>query len=84
MEKARAKAKRKAAAKKKAEGKGCCPKKYHPQYHPAVFFNHSKSFIVSGERGRNRTYNLLIKSQLLCQLSYAPAQCGLERQSAGG
>ena len=26
-----------------------------------------------GERGRNRTYNLLIKSQLLCQLSYAPA-----------
>ena len=27
----------------------------------------------SGERGRNRTYNLLIKSQLLCQLSYAPS-----------
>ena len=27
---------------------------------------------ISGERGRNRTYNLLIKSQLLCQLSYAP------------
>ena len=27
-----------------------------------------------GERGRNRTYNLLIKSQLLCQLSYAPAR----------
>jgi hypothetical protein len=27
----------------------------------------------SGERGRNRTFNLLIKSQLLCQLSYAPA-----------
>jgi integrase len=27
---------------------------------------------VNGERGRNRTYNLLIKSQLLCQLSYAP------------
>ena len=26
-----------------------------------------------GERGRNRTSNLLIKSQLLCQLSYAPA-----------
>ena len=26
----------------------------------------------SGERGRNRTYNLLIKSQLLCQWSYAP------------
>lgn len=31
-----------------------------------------KSFILSGERGRNRTFNLLIKSQLLCQLSYAP------------
>src|SRR2546427_5232531 len=29
-----------------------------------------------GERGRNRTFNLLIKSQLLCQLSYAP-MCGL-------
>ena len=28
---------------------------------------------LSGERGRNRTFNLLIKSQLLCQLSYAPA-----------
>jgi hypothetical protein len=26
----------------------------------------------SGERGGNRTFNLLIKSQLLCQLSYAP------------
>ena len=36
----------------------------------------SKCFIPledeDGERGRNRTYNLLIKSQLLCQLSYAP------------
>src|SRR3981081_1996959 len=31
-----------------------------------------------GERGRNRTFNLLIKSQLLCQLSYAPEgeNCG--------
>ena len=27
---------------------------------------------LSGERGRNRTYNLVIKSHLLCQLSYAP------------
>src|ERR1035438_3532553 len=34
----------------------------------------SKCFILYGERGRNRTYNLLIKSQLLCQLSYAPAR----------
>ena len=25
-----------------------------------------------GERGRNRTFNLWIKSPLLCQLSYAP------------
>src|SRR5208282_5669433 len=33
-----------------------------------------------GERGRNRTFNLLIKSQLLCQLSYAPA-CGLLAES---
>src|SRR5260370_20680820 len=30
----------------------------------------------SGERGRNRTFNLLIKSQLLCQLSYAPVAVG--------
>ena len=29
---------------------------------------------VGGERGGNRTYNLLIKSQLLCQLSYAPTR----------
>jgi hypothetical protein len=29
-----------------------------------------------GERGRNRTFNLLIKSQLLCQLSYAPFTVG--------
>ena len=28
--------------------------------------------LKDGERGRNRTFNLLIKSQLLCQLSYAP------------
>jgi hypothetical protein len=32
----------------------------------------SLNCMVDGERGRNRTYNLLIKSQLLCQLSYAP------------
>ena len=30
--------------------------------------------MVFGERGRNRTFNLLIKSQLLCQLSYAPGR----------
>jgi len=28
--------------------------------------------LIAGERGRNRTYNLVIKSHLLCQLSYAP------------
>ena len=33
---------------------------------------------VFGERGRNRTFNLLIKSQLLCQLSYAPIFCILK------
>ena len=33
----------------------------------------AKCFRKNGERGGNRTYNLLIKSQLLCQLSYAPA-----------
>ena len=32
----------------------------------------AKCFVFYGERGRNRTFNLLIKSQLLCQLSYAP------------
>ena len=33
----------------------------------------NRKLLKDGERGRNRTYNLLIKSQLLCQLSYAPA-----------
>ncbi len=32
--------------------------------------------IISGERGRNRTFNLVIKSHLLCQLSYAPVPVG--------
>ena len=49
-----------------------------------VFFTTAKSLKGFGERGRNRTFNLLIKSQLLCQLSYAPfsgISCGkgLER-----
>ena len=35
-------------------------------------FQACKSLKRFGERGRNRTFNLLIKSQLLCQLSYAP------------
>src|SRR5258707_7334243 len=34
--------------------------------------NHPHLLEKVGERGRNRTFNLLIKSQLLCQLSYAP------------
>jgi hypothetical protein len=37
---------------------------------------------ANGERGRNRTFNLLIKSQLLCQLSYAPHD-GTFTQSTG-
>ena len=40
--------------------------------HCPCFFGGGKSLKRSGERGRNRTFNLLIKSQLLCQLSYAP------------
>ena len=47
-------------------------KKYHPEYHLLGFYEFAKCFILYGERGRNRTFNLLIKSQLLCQLSYAP------------
>jgi hypothetical protein len=35
-----------------------------------------------GERGRNRTFNLLIKSQLLCQLSYAPFRGGRNLRDA--
>src|SRR6202051_2420521 len=34
-----------------------------------------------GERGRNRTFNLLIKSQLLCQLSYAPTMGDLTEET---
>src|ERR1019366_7873560 len=41
-----------------------------------------KSLKRSGERGRNRTYNLLIKSQLLCQLSYAPTANGEVRTTS--
>jgi hypothetical protein len=37
-----------------------------------------------GERGRNRTFNLLIKSQLLCQLSYAPVTLGKMKQEISG
>ena len=38
----------------------------------AVAFKYFVRLRLDGERGRNRTFNLLIKSQLLCQLSYAP------------
>jgi hypothetical protein len=43
-----------------------------------LMFNARKpvSIVGFGERGRNRTFNLLIKSQLLCQLSYAPFAWG--------
>lgn len=37
-----------------------------------ILRNRCKRLKRNGERGRNRTFNLLIKSQLLCQLSYAP------------
>ena len=37
-----------------------------------------------GERGRNRTFNLLIKSQLLCQLSYAPIAMTMRRNFMQG
>ena len=45
------------------------------QYHPTAKCFQCKSFVFYGERGGNRTCNLLIKSQLLCQLSYAPTVC---------
>ena len=50
-----------------------CQESNHPQYHPKALASTGKSLIFYGERGRNRTYNLVIKSHLLCQLSYAPA-----------
>jgi hypothetical protein len=37
-------------------------------------FDHKK---IGGERGRNRTFNMRIKSPLLYQLSYAPAEISL-------
>ena len=33
-----------------------------------------KSLNLNGGRGRNRTYNLSVKSRMLCQLSYASMQ----------
>src|SRR5215467_250402 len=57
-------------------------KKYHPKYHLLVRLKSNKCFILCGERGRNRTFNLLIKSQLLCQLSYAPYLWGSPGGSA--
>ena len=33
--------------------------------------NCSKLLDLNGGRGRNRTYNLSVKSRMLCQLSYA-------------
>lgn len=46
------------------------------EYRPPIAVKTNTSLFLSGERGRNRTYNLLIKSQLLCQLSYAPFWVG--------
>src|SRR5258707_14733010 len=45
--------------------------------------NHPHLLEKVGERGRNRTYNLLIKSQLLCQLSYAPFGSGIHLAGGG-
>ena len=39
------------------------PRNDAPEYRPAIFHFACKSFILYGERGRNRTYNLLIKRQ---------------------
>jgi len=39
------------------------PGQYHLKYHPSVFVVEVKCFVLYGERGRNRTYNLLIKRQ---------------------
>src|SRR5436305_353061 len=44
-------------------------------------FNNLYAFENYGERGRNRTYNLVIKSHLLCQLSYAPAIVGISGET---
>ena len=35
--------------------------------------------LFDGESGRNRTFNLWIKSPLLCQLSYAPEDLALKK-----
>jgi len=40
-----------------------------------------KSLILNGGRGRNRTYNLSVKSRMLCQLSYASNQSGFAVRS---
>ena len=48
------------------------PKSDAPQCRPGLSTYLVKPFRIIGERARNRTWNLLIKSQLLCQLSYAP------------
>ena len=42
--------------------------------HLPLRFSKSRAIDNSGERGRNRTCNLVIKSHLLCQLSYAPVR----------
>ncbi len=42
------------------------------QFFVSVKASDGNSLKTDGERGRNRTFNLWIKSPLLCQLSYAP------------
>jgi hypothetical protein len=46
--------------------------RFYLQWPERRFENGLQAIENIGERGRNRTFNLLIKSQLLCQLSYAP------------
>ena len=43
----------------------------------------SQGFDFAGGRAGTRTQNPLIKSQLLCQLSYAPAGCRNHGDSIG-
>jgi len=53
--------------------------------HSGVFEGHRsvygvrKSKKINGGRGRNRTYNLSVKSRMLCQLSYASSEFEMRR-----
>src|SRR6516225_25385 len=53
-----------------------------PQWAAPPRFSKLQVIDLNGERGRNRTFNLVIKSHLLCQLSYAPLSATVCRNSA--